>query len=120
MILINIVYDIVRQTYDIVYDVDKTYDIVGFYPIVANLTYDIVYDIVRQRTMSYTIYVCYVGIIRYRTYVYIGIIRYRTSISSKTNDMPYDVACDIVTYDIDVYDVRYCLLVFPGAVGTGH
>ena len=60
-------YDIVRQTYDIVYDVDKTYDIVGFYPIVANLTYDIVYDIVRQRTMSYTIYVCYVGIIRYRT-----------------------------------------------------
>jgi len=50
--------------------------------------------------------------------VYIGIIRYRTSISSKTNDMPYDVACDIVTYDIDVYDVRYCLLVFPGAVGT--
>jgi hypothetical protein len=71
-------------------------------------TYDVVYDI-RVLCRDYTI-----------SYVYIGIIRYRTSISSKTNDMPYDVACDIVTYDIDVYDVRYCLLVFPGAVGTGH
>ena len=34
---------------------------------------------------------------------YVGIIRYRTSISSKTNDMPYDVACDIVTYDMTYY-----------------
>ena len=52
--------------------------------------------------------------------VYIGIIRYRTSISSKTNEMTYDVACDIVTYDMTTmtYDVACLSFLAQWALAT--
>jgi hypothetical protein len=60
----HIVYDIVRKTYDVVYDIVKTYDIVGVGTVLAIFTYDIVYDIVGFYTMSYVISYVNVSIIR--------------------------------------------------------
>ncbi len=49
----HIVYNIVCQTYDIVYDFVFSYDIVGGRTVLAN-RYDVEYDIVGFPTMSYT------------------------------------------------------------------
>ena len=119
-IVYDVVYDVVRQTYNIVYNIIKTYDIVGFYPIVANRTlrcrircrtspYDIVYDvpciicIIRCRTsISYATSVLYDVVRRYRL---------------KRTTKPYDVACDLATYDMP-YDLACLSFLAQWALAT--
>ncbi len=87
------------QTYNIIYNFDKNREIVGFFTVLAILTYDIVYDIIRYNTVistfftkSYMIYhgisVLYYGQYRmvclYYTILYVYIYQkvriYRTTL----------------------------------------
>ena len=113
----HIVYDIVCQTYDIVYDFVFSYDIVGGRTVLANrrlrrriryrrFTYDIVYDVVAPHQVDTT--------------------SYSTSYSRLTQcqvDTTSSVSNDMIIRHC--YNIRYGL---PGAVGaagaaagrTGH
>jgi hypothetical protein len=113
----HIVYDIVCQTYDIVYDFVFSYDIVGGRTVLAyrklrcriryrRFSYDVVYDVVAPHRVNTTSYST--------SYSLLTQCRVNT-ISSVTNDMTLR----------HCYNIRYGL---PGAVGaagaaagrTGH
>jgi hypothetical protein len=85
MSVYDVMYDFVGHTYDIVYDVVKTYHIVGQNTDLANSSYDIVHDIVCFSTMSYTICSSYVGILRYHMY-YDNVCPYRPKPTMNTYD----------------------------------
>ena len=89
-------------TYDVVYDVNKTYDVVLKITVLAILTYDIVYDIVRFCTMSYTMSDHIIRLCRYYTMSYTMPTQHRYyTISRSIYDLyvrrriAYDVTCDI-------------------------
>jgi hypothetical protein len=89
------IYDIVRLTYDILYDIDKNIGVVRFLlflPIVYTIQCTIPYVISRCLWKSYTICKWNIGNIRYRMATSYSTLVLCTSISPKTYDVT--VRCD--------------------------